>query len=151
MVDRGGKSTKAFTPTNLVNHLKKHHKEEFENYEKKKVEKEESTRKDTQQSSLKQLTSKEASDRVRLWDINDSRAQTVHQHVMEMIALDTQPISAVEDVGFTCLLQVLEPRYKLPSPQYITFKILPETYKHVLKSVKCVLDSGRFYSFTTDV
>ena len=35
MVDRGGKSTKAFTPTNLVNHLMKHHKEEFENYEKK--------------------------------------------------------------------------------------------------------------------
>ena len=37
MVDRGGKSTKAFTPTNLVNHLKKHHKKEFENYEKKKA------------------------------------------------------------------------------------------------------------------
>ena len=39
MVKRGGKSTKAFTPTNLVvNHLKKHHKEDFENYEKKKAE-----------------------------------------------------------------------------------------------------------------
>uniref|UniRef100_A0A1X7U1V4 Uncharacterized protein n=1 Tax=Amphimedon queenslandica TaxID=400682 RepID=A0A1X7U1V4_AMPQE len=68
-----------------------------------------------------------------------------------MIAFDTQPISVVEDVGFTHLLQVLEPRYKLPSRQYITTKILPETYEHVLKSVKCVLDYGRFYSVITDV
>ena len=34
------------------------------------------------------------------WDINDARAKAVHQHLGEMIALDYQSMSIVEDVGF---------------------------------------------------
>ena len=49
--------------------------------------------------------------------------------MMEMIALDTQPISILEKVGFTRLLQVLEPRYKLPRRHYMTSKILLEIHE----------------------
>lgn len=152
-VDRGGKSTKSYTPTNLVNHLKKHHKEEFEKYAKKKeenIEKQKSMKNDTQ-PTLKQLTLKQSADRVRIWDINDSRAQLVHRRVMEMIAVDTQSILIVEDVGFTRLLNTLESRYKLPSRQYMTSKTLPEIHEKVLNSIQNVLSTGHFYSFTTDV
>lgn len=72
------------------------------------------TKKDTR-PSLKQLTLKEAADKVRPWDINNDRAQAAHRCAMEMIALNSQPISIVEDPGFTRLLFTLEPRHKLPS------------------------------------
>ena len=34
------------------------------------------------------------------WDIKDARAKAVLQHLGEMIALDYQPMSIVEDVRF---------------------------------------------------
>ena len=51
---------------------------------------------------------------IRKWDINSPRAQCVHQLITEMIALDSQPLSIVNDVGFTRLLRELEPRYSIP-------------------------------------
>ena len=42
--------------------------------------------------------------RDRKWDINDARAQQIRKFVMEMIALDNQPFSLVEDIGFVRLL-----------------------------------------------
>ena len=42
-----------------------------------------------------------------------------------MIALDLQPFSIVEDVGFVRLIQQLEPPYKLPSRRYITESVIP--------------------------
>ena len=57
----------------------------------------------------------EAAERVWLWDINDPRAQRIHWRVTEMIALDSQPFSLVDDPGFTRLVHELEPRYSLPS------------------------------------
>ena len=100
-IDRGGKSTKTYMPTNLVTHLKTRHQEQFTQFEKRKKEKEVDSTKKNAQPSLVQLTLKETSDRVRPWDINDSRAQAVHRRIMEMIALDFQPILIVEDPGFT--------------------------------------------------
>ena len=51
----------------------------------------------------------EASERVWIWDINNPRAQQVHQRVTEMIALDSQPFSMMDDPGFTRLVRELEP------------------------------------------
>ena len=84
-------------------------------------------------------------------DINDDRAQLVHRRIMEMIAVDSQPFSVIEDIGFIRLISTLEPRYTLPSRQYMTSKILPEIHQNVAKSIKHILITGQFYSFTTDV
>lgn len=43
-----------------------------------------------------------------------------------MIAIDCQPFSVAEDVGFTHLLKQLEPRYSLPSQRYITEVMIKE-------------------------
>ena len=40
--------------------------------------------------------------------------------IIELIALDNQLISVVEDQGFLCHLEFLNPRYALPSRHYIT-------------------------------
>ena len=74
----------------------------FVQFEKRKEEKskeEESIKKDSP-ALLKQLTLKQSCDRVRSWDINDDRAQLVHRRIMEMIAVDSQPFSVIEDIGF---------------------------------------------------
>ena len=51
-------------------------------------------------TALRQLTLKGSEDRVKPWGINDPRAAVLHRKLGEMIALDHQPISLVEDVGF---------------------------------------------------
>ena len=45
-----------------------------------------------------------------------------------MVALDYQPISIVEDVGFKRLVNTLEPKYNLPSRKYVTETILHKIY-----------------------
>ena len=50
----------------------------------------------------------------------------------EMIALDYQPVSVVEDVGFLRFVAALEPRYNVPSRKYMT-----ETVLESLLLIKC--------------
>ena len=74
-----------------------------------------------------------------MWDINGSRAQRaqrVQRRIGEMIAIDCQLFSVVEDVGFTRLLKQLEPRYSLPSRRYITEVILLRIHQGVTAEMK---------------
>ena len=89
--------------------------------------------------------------RDRKWDINDAIAQQIHKFVMEMIALDNQPFSLVEDIGFVRLLQVLEHRYSFPSRKYLVKKILPVVHDEVMSWVKSKIEGITHFSFTTDV
>ena len=61
-------------------------------------------------SSSRQLTLQESSDKTQKWDINDPRAHKIHTRIGEMIALDYQPFSIVDDIGFIHLLCPLEPK-----------------------------------------
>ena len=149
-VSRGGKTTKTFNTTNLVGHLKRHSEQHCE-YEKAvaaagDTEKDKGKKKPTP----RQLTLQEANERVRIWDINDPRAQRIHRRVTEMICLDAQPFSIVEDSGFSQLVHELEPRYSLPSRKYITENILPKIYGEVKAAVLQELTDVSFFSFTTD-
>ena len=47
-------------------------------------------------------------------------ANNITEKVTELIALDNQPISVVEDQGFLRHLEFLNPWYALPSLHYIT-------------------------------
>ena len=51
----------------------------------------------TQQSEP--LRSQQASDKTRKWDINYPHAKHLHIRIGEMIALDCQPFSVVDDIG----------------------------------------------------
>ena len=148
-ISRGGRNTKTYNTTNLVHHLKTKHGEQYAEYEK--VLELGEQDKGKGKVTPKQLSLLEASERVRIWDINDARAQRIHRRVTEMIALDSQPFSVVDDPGFIRLLRELEPRYSLPSRKYITENILPQIHDKVKAAVKDQLTSVQsVFSFTTD-
>ena len=99
----------------------------------------------------RQLTMQESDERVRVWDVNHPKAQRVHQRIGEMIAIDSQPFSIVEDDGFVQLLNILEPRYSVPSRRYITETILPRIKESVESNVRAELADVKWFSFTTDI
>ena len=75
-ISRGGKTTKTFTTSNLVCHLKYKHKSEYDEYQEQKRENDRGSVSATvSNSGAKQLTLVESQDRTRQWDINDRRAQ----------------------------------------------------------------------------
>ena len=112
-VPRGGTSSKSYTTSNLVSHLRSRHQELYEEYNRlKETSKEESDGAmltSCSSASLRQLTLQESSDRTRVWATNDAKALRVSRKIGEMIAIDCQPLSIVSDTGFVCLLNTLEP------------------------------------------
>ena len=90
-------------------------------------------------------------DRVKKWSFSDPRAQRITFRVAEMVALDCQPLSIVEDAGFLRLMNEVEPRYVVPSRKHITDVVLPSVMKGVMAEVEKELSSVQWYSFTTDI
>ena len=131
LVSQGGHSSKTFNTTNLVSHLNVNHPvidNSFCRIKENKDSQRQGAMRERVQSggfaALRQLTLEGSQDRVKVWDINDPRATTIHRKLGEMIALDYQPISMVEDVGFLRFVGTLEPRYKVPSRKYMTETVL---------------------------
>ena len=86
-----------------------------------------------------------------MWDINDPRGHRVHRLIGEMIAINTQPFSVVENEGFTNILSTLEPRYSLLSRKYVTETVLPRIMAGVTACVKLEISNVQWFSFTTDI
>ncbi len=149
-VSHGGATTKTYNTSNLVSHLKSKHREQYAEFEKQKAG-EGQEEQSTNSAKARQLTLKESDERVRLWDVNDARAHCVHRRIGEMIALDCQPFSVVQDVGFVRLLNTLEPRYSVPSRRYITETILPRIKDGVASEVRKAIAGVQWFSFTTDI
>ena len=59
------------------------------------------------------------------WDINDHCAKFIHIKITEMIALDCQPYSVVDDGGFKALVHPLELKYQIPSQRYFCKIVIP--------------------------
>ena len=59
---------------------------------------------------------------------NNSEQKRVTKRIAEMIALDSQPFSIVEDTGFLRLLAHMSQRYITPSRKYFSDKFIPEMY-----------------------
>ena len=155
---RGGTTTKSFTTTNLVHHLSVKHPEIHANYLERKVNQEPRQLKDTRKRSVhRQLSLTETQELTKVWDINDHWAQRVHRKIGVMVAIDSQPLSVVEDVGFRQVLRILEPCYQCPSRKYYTDTIIPKIYQGMKAEVLKLINDGsadgtegNYISFTTD-
>lgn len=145
-VSRGGTTAKTYNTTNLVNHLKKNHAEEYVQYTKSSTENESKATRKPRQLSMEEITEKS-----RCWDINDPRSQNIHRKIGEMIAVDYQPFTIVEDTGFCSLLRLLEPKYNIPSRKYFTETVVPKIHDRVKNAVAKEIDGVRNMSFTTDI
>ena len=150
-VSRGGGSTKSYTTTNLVSHLAKH-PDINKQYIERKESQETPPQKQTRKRKLEQqLSLEETQELSKPWDINDVRSQRVHKRIGEMLAVDCQPLSMVEDIGFKRVLQTLEPRYKCPSRKYYTDTIIPKIYTGMKDEVYKLVGGAKYISFTTDI
>ena len=118
-ISRGGKTTKSFNTMNMIDHLQNKYPVEYRDYEEKKKLRELKEQKERQQPTMEETRA-----RVKVWDINNPKAARIHRKIAEMMTLDYQPLSVVTDVGFTSLLQTIEPRYKMPSRKYFTDNVL---------------------------
>ncbi|NXV76414.1 ZBED4 protein, partial [Atlantisia rogersi] len=58
-------------------------------------------------------------------------AKKITSLVAEMIALDLQPYSFVDNIGFNRLLEYLQPQYSLPSSSYFSRTAIPDMYDNV--------------------
>ena len=101
-------------------------------------------------SSPRQQEIKCAFDRSRAWEFNDQRSLRLHRSVAEMIALDDQPFSVVQNEGFRRLMHLAEPRYTLPSDSYLRQTAIPNLHKHLREKVAEIMTDVKFVSFTTD-
>ena len=69
-----------------------------------------------------------------------------------MIAIDCHPLSVTEDVGFTQVLKVLEPRYNCPSRKYFMECIIPKICAEIKEEVSKLVSSDEpVVSLTTDI
>lgn len=62
-------------------------------------------------------------------------AKKITSLIAEMIALDLQPYSFVDNVGFNRLLEYLKPQYSPPSPSYFSRTAIPGMYDSVRRIV----------------
>lgn len=60
--------------------------------------------------------------------VNNKKAKLITERIVEMIDLDYQPISIVEDYGFKKVIAAAEDRYVLPSRKLLSQKLIPELY-----------------------
>ncbi|XP_065667566.1 zinc finger BED domain-containing protein 4-like [Hydra vulgaris] len=99
----------------------------------------------------KQLTLVESINKKRLWNINDHSAIKIHNRIGEMMALDIQSYTIVEDLGFRKLIEEICPNYQIPSRSYFSENIVPQTYGNLFNSIKSNISSVSYISLTTDI
>lgn len=172
-VSRGGTSQKTFNTTNLRKHLLSKHKNELnaeiEKQKQVEMEREEAKRRSSITSFVSvskkqktdaasessthstQLTIAESYERKKVWDINSSKAKIVHFKIAEMIAVDGQPISIVEDLGFNRLMKECLPNYHLPSRKYFAENIIPNIHSSLMEKVTSITKEAENISCTTDI
>jgi len=83
--------------------------------------------------------------KVTPFGINHPTARKITRSVAEMITLDNQSFSIVDDLGFKNLLRVLEPRYNLPSRCYFAEVVIPDMYQQVKERVVGFLKQQDFF------
>jgi len=148
-IPRGGRTPKSFNTTNLRKHLR-HHPEE--NKKLMIAEAAEKQRKEARSSaaSTYQTTVGQCFERQKPYSTDSPRYKEITNAIAQMIAFDFQPFSVVEDEGFKRLLQVLDPRYQIPSRKHFSETVIPKMYEEMKAKVKACIDPIPFIVFTTD-
>ena len=152
-VSRGGNNPKHFNTTNLRKHLQGHSGEykKFFETEATKREEIEANSQASAQAKLKQITLQDLAERKKPFPPDHPRAKEITHRLAEMIAIDLQPFSIVEDIGFCRLMANLEPRYSLPSRRYLSEVVIPEIHSNVKHRITELIQSAKYISLTTDI
>ena len=150
-VPHRGQSTKSFTTMNLAYHLKTPYDEEYERYNRLKVDGDEKWKKNSTSKGMQPHCRKKA-ELCKLWDINNPRVKKIHTKVNIMIAIDCQPVSAVDHKGSKSLIiSTLEPKYLMPSRKFFSETIIPSIANRIRATIATQLkQSAEYLSFIID-
>ena len=141
VVSRGGNNPKHFNTTNLCKHLQTHDKEYKEFCEKEATKNEEGKLK---KANLKQLTLQSVAEKRKSYPSDHPCVKLLTYRVAEMISIDLQPFSLVEDNGFIRLVAELDPRFVLPSRRYLSEVVIPEIHAKTKFKVTELLRSTKY-------
>lgn len=84
-------------------------------------------------------------------ELTDSEKEAVDSSLIKMIALDYQPLSIVEDIGFLEYSKKLQPLYKPPNRKLLSSVMLPKTYQKVFTRVSELVKNVDHVAVTTDI
>lgn len=152
---RGGEGKCASTSP-LIRHLKISHPSDYNTHfmNKDECNKPGTSKSITLEPVTRQPTLQEFTSSKKMWDINDKRARQIHYKLAEMICLDNQPYSIVENTGFCRLFKCISPQYKMPSRNFFRDNIIPDIYKKICEKIKTNLQTKEkdlWLSLTSDI
>ncbi|ROL48291.1 Zinc finger BED domain-containing protein 1 [Anabarilius grahami] len=81
---------------------------------------------------------------------SSQRSQKITNALMRFICQDLRPYSVVENNGFRQLLHECEPRYTIPTRQFLTETAIPRLYDEVKRDVLLSLSSAQRVSVSCD-
>jgi BED zinc finger len=160
-ISRGRTSAKTFTTTNLIAHLRSRHAVRYREFEAELSSKGSATSTPSPASvsglskvaveTSVQPTLQQCASMKEVWPIDHPRAQAISAAIGEMMALDCQPFSVVEDEGFRRLMNLVAPRYSLPSRRYFYDNVLTDMHERLrVKVGEALASSCEFLALTTD-
>lgn len=142
VVKMGSCSSKSMNTTNLWSHLKIHHPSVYTTLTKQREKEKEKSIQQTLPGLL---------EKTRKWDNDDAKSKQIDKMIMEMIAVDDQPFSIVQHLGFQRLINQIEPRYTIKTEKYFRTQKFEEIYSKVEARVRQLLhEDVHCISFTTD-
>ncbi|XP_045104974.1 E3 SUMO-protein ligase ZBED1-like [Portunus trituberculatus] len=106
---------------------------------------------DTPSTSTVQPTLMEAISKTQVYKKDSNKKKELDHLLLRMIVKDMQPLTIVENEGFTDYSHGLNPRYELPSRRELTRTLLPLLYKNESEKVKKELSTSNYISLTTDI
>ena len=137
--------------SNLFKHLKCKHFQVYEQVEEERKEEEAASSRAKRPATRQQLTMESTFTRSSPYPHSSVRWKEATDAVVRMIVKDMQPLSVVENEGFRRLMQVMDPRYQLPSRSTITRSLLPQKYEALKQTVKVELTQVKYVALTTDL
>lgn len=84
-------------------------------------------------------------------EISPHQKEEMDNSLLEMIVLDFQPFSFIENAGFKNFVRKLNPLYQIPSRKYLTNVLLNNKYIEVSLKSKKTLSEVEYVSVTTDI
>ena len=90
-------------------------------------------------------------ERVQPYSNESAKKKKIDDALIEMICVDMQPTSIVEDKGFKKFLAVIDSRYQPPSRLTITRANLPKKYDNIREKVQKDLETATSIALTTDM
>lgn len=126
--------------TTMTRHLSSQHSVLFKDYQEKlKIKQKNDNATSTKRKNeghVQQLSIQNSMSKCTKFPINSKKAKIITDKLVEMIAVDYQPFSIVEDRGFKNFVAELDNRYTLPSRKTLSHILVTEMYESIKMQLK---------------